>query len=380
MTRIAPVRPLRVFVLMLVVFGAFYLLLGTSTGRANLRATMLVADLLSPTQNSILQGITLEPILTSIQLPTSTHHVEARYYRPSGEGPYGALILVLGYPSNIDDRAINQVAQNLARLGVAVLLPRLPHLKAGELDRRDVDALIDAFEWLENRSEISPNQIGFAGFCVGSSLALLAAEDLRINEQVALVNVFGGYYGLRSYIRSTAAWSAHYNGKEYPWQPSIDTETLLVRNIFRHLPDPQEVNLIRDLLLETEQPTISLSPAGMWAYRLLSASEPGEVDKILSQIPDEHDQFIDDLSPSTNIQQVKAKLYIMHDLSDPFVPNIEAYRLIDGAPDPSRVKAAEFVLFRHVRPDPKLNRLTIVGESLRLIRFLGPLLADLEVN
>ena len=62
---------------------------------------------------------------------------------------------------------------------MAVLVPRLPGLRNGELTRADVDALVESYGWLSRQPGVNPERVGFAGFCVGSSLALLAAEDPR---------------------------------------------------------------------------------------------------------------------------------------------------------------------------------------------------------
>lgn len=370
---------LAVTVLVAVCIATALLLLGSRTARGYLHASALILDLLLPGHDSLLRPFTVEPKLESVVLPILGETTEARFYRPAGNGPHGAIILVLGYPSAIDDEPLNAVAKDLARLGYAVLIPHLPHLRKGELDVEDVEILVRSFEWLQGSQNVDDQRIGFGGFCVGSSLALLAASDERIRDQVALVNVFGGYYDLPSYVRAIAAWSTAYAGQENTWQPSPDTEALLVHNLFRYLPRPEEADVLaRRLLGEVGDDTFLLSTTGQWVYRLLSAPTPAHVDALLDDPPPEYITFVDTLSPSNHIEQLRAKVYVMHDLSDPFVPVVEAYRLVDAMPDKSRLRWAEFSLFRHVRPAPGQNRLQVLTEAVRLTGFLGPLLADLE--
>lgn len=359
-----------------VVALAGLLLALTASGQAHIRAALLVADLLSPTRASILRGLGA-PTKQAVDIPTAAGPAAAHFYTPGGDGPHGGLILVLGFPSDINDPALNQVAENLARLGVAVLIPQLTHLRAGELAESDVQTLIAAFQWLATQPEIAAGHVGYGGFCVGSSLALLAAEDDRINTQVALVNVFGGYYDLTSYMRAIAARSAHYGGREYPWRPAADTEKLLVRNVLAFLGDPDATALQRHFAGD-DADSGALSPAGRWSVAFLSADAPEAADALIAQLPAEYASRLLALSPSAGIDQLHAKLYIMHDLSDPFVPVVEAYRLRDGLPQPSDVRFSQFVLFRHVRPEPGLGRIIVITEGVRLIFFLGPLLADLE--
>jgi dipeptidyl aminopeptidase/acylaminoacyl peptidase len=269
------------------------------------------------------------------------------------------------------------VAHNLARLGVAVLIPRLPHLRSGELAPGDVETLVSAFEWLASQPEIAADRVGFGGFCVGSSLALLAAENPRIADQVALVNVFGGYYNLRTYIRAIAARSAFYQDREYPWRPAADTEALLVSNILYYLDSPEDAALIRAHF--SGQPVDApLTSAGNWAVALLSSTDSGTIDDLLENLPDGYDIRLDAMSPSAGIERLQAKLYVMHDLSDPFVPVMEGRRLMDSISGRLPVQYTEFTLFEHVRPANDQDRIEVIGEATRLIRFLAPLMADLE--
>ena len=353
------------------------ILIATPSGRAHGRAALLVADLLSPTRQSVLRGLP-SPLRQPVSIPTAAGETEANFYLPAGAGPHGALILVLGFPSDIEDQALNQVAANLARLGVAVLIPRLPRLRVGELAASDVEILIAAFEWLAAQPSIAPGHIGYGGFCVGSSLALLAAEDERIRERVALVNVFGGYYDLPGYIRAIAARSAEYSGREYPWRPAADTDTLLAKNVLAYLDSPSDAAALRAHLTGDNATPPALSAAGRWALALLSAGEPQAVDALMAQLPAGYDVRLRAMSPSAGIDRLRARLYIMHDLSDPFVPVVEAYRLRAAAPEPAHARFAEFVLFQHVRPAPGRQRLIVIREAGRLIFFLAPLLAELE--
>src|SRR5690606_9292204 len=159
---------------------------------------------------------------------------------------------------------------------------QLTHLRDGELAESDVQTLIAAFQWLAAQPEIAADHIGYGGFCVGSSLALLAAEDARINEKVALVNVFGGYYDLTSYMRAIAARSANYRGREYPWRPAVDTATLLVHNVLAFLEASDTAALQKHFAGEAAG-NLALSQAGRWALAFLRADDPESAGALLAQ-------------------------------------------------------------------------------------------------
>jgi len=111
----------------LLLLGGLILLLAwlgnTKTGRVFMHSGLLVVDLLLPTDGSLLHRVTQPPVSEVVVIPVSDGEVKAQYFRPAGDGPHGALILVLGYPSNIEDMQLNRLAENLARLGIAVLVP-----------------------------------------------------------------------------------------------------------------------------------------------------------------------------------------------------------------------------------------------------------------
>ena len=67
----------------------------------------------------------------------------------------------------------------------------------------------------------------------------------------------------------------------------------------------------------------------------------------------------------------------MHDVSDPYVPITESYRLADTITDPDKKVYAEFVLFDHVRPRRALDKVALIGEGFRLIRYIGRMFAML---
>ena len=357
-----------VLALLLAVWLAF-----TPTGHA----ALLVTDLTSGSNSSLLRILTRPAAAETITIPSPAGPVEAQLYQPAGDGPHGALVLALGYPSNINDPQLARVADDLARLGLVVLVPRLPGLRVGQLTYRDVEALVAAFEWLAGRPEVDPEHIGFAGFCVGSSLALAAAEDPRINQQVALVNVFGGYYDLLGLLRATAAHSAYYDGQEYPWQPHRQTVELFAQNLLLFVDDPADRTMLTQHFqdgAEGDRPPETTSVFAPIAYGLLTTTEPGAVDALMAQIPAEQLARAAALSPSAGIERLKAQVFIMHDASDPFVPVTESYRLAEAI---NGEVYAQFALFDHVRPDRSSSPLALIWEGVRLTRFLGRLLAEI---
>lgn len=352
-------------------------LLLTESGRSTGRAALLVAGLFAPGETTPLGLLVGEPVVSNVTIPVAGKIVEGRLYAPDDTGSDGALILVAGYPSDIDDRQLASVATDLARMGIVALIPRLPALRNGRLSTDDVAALVAVFEWLSEQPTVAADHIGFAGFCVGSSLALLAAEDPRINGEVKLVNVFGGYFDLTSLLRAVATHSADYRGTTVSWQPAPATVMLVTQNILAQLPRAEDRVLLQRTFGAGEpadETLASLTPEGLTAYRLLSTTESAAFDQVLAELPTAHKAYLVTLSPSRGIADLRARLFIMHDEDDPYIPVGESYRLAAAIVDPAQKQQATFRIFAHVRPRRMADQLILVQDGVKLVGYLDDIL------
>lgn len=370
-------------VAILIALGALFMVAGglllTESGRSAGRAALLVAGLFSHEGKTPLSLLTSQPTVSDITIATQDGDIMARLYEPVGDGRFGALILVAGYPSNIEDLQLSTLAADLARMGIVTLIPRLPALSQGYLSPEDVSALVGSYEWLERRPNVAPDYIGYAGFCVGSSLALLAAEDARINERVRLVNVFGGYFDLATLLHSVATRSYINQGRRFSWRPSESTLLLVTQNAMSRLTPIEREALEQHFEAGANANVLpaTLSPGGLLIAALVYSADPVETDRLLAQLPLDHRDYLAALSPNHNINSLKARLFIMHDESDPYIPVSESYRLADSISDPGRVNRAVFELFAHVRPRQTIDRFILVRDGLKLISYLDDLLGTI---
>jgi len=116
--------------------------------------------------------------------------VHGEYYRPAGEGPFPAVIVL----HILDGRfyVARLVANALAQKGVAALFIQLPYYgdrrPAGKIDLEAVDLpdVVDAVRqgvrdvrrgaaWLRARREVDPERVGIVGVSLGAFMAELAA-------------------------------------------------------------------------------------------------------------------------------------------------------------------------------------------------------------
>jgi hypothetical protein len=74
------------------------------------------------------------------------------------------------------------------------------------------------------------------------------------------------------------------------------------------------------------------------------------------------------ISPSSNIDNLKARALIMHDRDDQLIPSVESRRLADALADRGDLRYTEVLAFEHVRPAGDGNLWLLVKEGYKLFR------------
>ena len=283
------------------------------------------------------------------------------------ERPAGAVLLVFGV-NNLgrNHPAIERVAEALARTGVAVLVPDSRTLLGGRLEAGEVDGIVDAFETLAARPEVDGDRIGIAGFSVGGSLALLAAASDRIADDVRWVNAFGAYADAASYL---AAVSAHRHpapddpSEEVAWTPTPLTREVFLRFVLDQVVDAEDRAALEEAygnaILAGERPdrrpdltTRLHTDAARTVDRLLTARSFAEAGTIIEELPSESLEFIDAISPLRHLDDLSARVWLMHEREDHHVPYTESRVLADALRARGLLEDhTEFRLFDHVQPD-----------------------------
>ena len=156
-------------------------------------AGLALEDLSSGLAPSRLAAQVPQPARESISFMTGGEEREADLYRPL-QGARSGIVLVPGVAAGgRRDARVVAVANTLARLGFAVLVPDMPGVRRYRMRSSDVREVVDAFAWLASRPGLAPpGRIGIAGFSYGVGPVLLAALQPVIREQVKLVLAVGG--------------------------------------------------------------------------------------------------------------------------------------------------------------------------------------------
>lgn len=294
-------------------------------------------------------------------------------FRPAEGGRHGAIVLSLGVrPVERSDPRLRSLADGLARMGVVLLITDSPDLRAGRTLPSEIDALVEAFQYLRGQPFVDPRRVGYAGFSVGASLVTVAAADARVRDQVAFVNFFGGYYDLGEVGRAISTGTIRDQGREEPWESSDLTRELFPQLLIDTLESPQDRQTLMALLaqgrLAEAQSQPSLSPGAQTIAALISARDPAQVDQLLGQLPEPTVKRFSRLSPRYHLAGLRTRLFLMHDTGDHFLPYVESRRFVRDlqARNYPHLRYTEFSLFEHVTPTKALDVLSFTREVHKL--------------
>lgn len=265
-----------------------------------------------PTQKQIELSRGEEKIIADLFVPT-------QWFETAKKPQHSAIILAMGVRTQEKDKPIiRNFANSLSRLGYVVLWPRREILDKGVASYERPETFIAGFDYLSTLEAVNKKRISFVGFSVGSSTAFVAAADSRIAEKVHGFVFFGGYYDLFDYLASLTSNTTMLNNKKITWQPENGA-----------------VSHAEEILKEEQ------------------------VDRVI----------LKSLNPKERLSNFKARIFILHDRNDSYVPYVESIKLQQALP---KDKIGSFVLvdlFAHVQPKKTISMFTI-GEVIKLYQFL----------
>ena len=344
-------------------------------GRTATRTLGLVLQVIPAVPVKPQEWFTDNPSREKIKYPRSDGTGLADIYRIQNGSKRAAILLFLGVnPAGRDDPRVINLGTALAHSGFVVMVPWSETMANKKVDPDDIDSLVHAFQYLSRLEYVDAKRIAMTGFCVGSSMVTVAAQDPRINDQVALINHFSGYYDGRDFLKQIASKSSFYNGAVEPWEPGHLTFNVFINHLIDSLENPTDREHLSHAFLEGDN-TIqlsleSLTHQGQAVYHLLSGVTLKEAEDVISQLPQKFLDDLDAISPRTNLSNLKARIFIMHDREDDAAPVEESRRLADALRDHNNVKYTEFSFFQHVDPTGSLAPVTFIPEALKLYRHL----------
>ena len=319
-------------------------------GRVVVRTVLFLPQVLSGIPVKPLQWVTRAPERVRIEFPLASGQGDADLYLPAGPGKHPAVVFFLGVvPPDRDEHRIVNLSQGLARSGIVVMVPWLKTQNENKIVLDDIDGLARAFQYLRTLDQVDPTRVGMGGICTGASMVTVAAQDGRIAGDVRFINFFAGYYDGVDLVKAIGSRSRFYGDDVSPWKPDSLTMRVMTEHLIDGVTEPSEktflTRLFVDKVADSGGGTVSLSPEAFSVYRLLKGSSPAEVDDLLAQLSPVTLRFLQDISPSTQMERLKARVLIMHDRADTLVPSEESRRLADALGKDGGAYHTEFSLF-----------------------------------
>ena len=373
MRRFVVVAVRRAF-LALVVIGSLLTIFiaATPQGKAGFRAALFVPQVLEvPFKPQ--PWFASDPVRHEVTYPQEIGTGVADVYRiPDGEPRAAALLFLGANAAGRDDEDVVNLGNALARSGFAVMFHWSPTMALQHnIDSVEIDNLVRAFQFLEQQDWVDSKRVGIGGFCVGASFSLVAAADPRISDRVRFVNAFGPYFDAEDLLLQVVTRSRLYQGVRTPWQPDSLTLEVFANELIETVDDMADIDLLTKKYLTGElrdgQPATS---AGQTVDRLLEGVSPGEAAGLYATLPEEFREAMEQISPSRYVDDIKAKLLVLHARDDELVPSAESRRLAEAMADRGDVRYTELLSFDHVRPADGTGRWQLFKEGFKLYRHM----------
>jgi predicted esterase len=324
---------------------------------AHVRTVLLLSNELPQSPGRPLEALTLPPAETRVRLDSAAGPVVADLFVPRRRLALGpeprrpAFLLALGVHLAEPDRpALLHFARSMARLGHVVIWPRGEALDAGAVGLESPETFVAALRYLRQMPEVDGERLSALGFSVGASTALVAAAQPQVAEDVRALVFFGGYHDLPEYLVSVASRSVLAEGREEPWAPHEET-----------------VRRVREV------------PAALGAGGVSHVLEAGTRQEALARLratPAAERAALDRFNPAAHLDDLTARVFILHDRGDFFVPYTESIHLRRALP-PEQVGAFLLTdLFQHAQPRAGLSW-GVVQDVVALYGFARAALAAL---
>ena len=369
-------KSIKIFLVILIILG---ILIATPQVRNSIKAALFIPQILPAIPLKPLEYVSGTPIREKITFTSSQGISEADIYFPSGDGMHAAVVFFMGIvPPDREEERIVALAEGLARTGMVVLIPWLDTQTENRLIVTDIEVLVDAFQHLQNHERVDRERVGMGGICTGASMAVVAAQSHRINEEVAFINSFAGYFDAFDLVKSTAASSRFDDSETSEWSPDSLTKSLVNSHLVEGAGgvDEQILNGIVETGSWNQSEYDSLTLGGKAVLTLLSNPTLPEANEAIRNLNDETYHFLSAVSPSTNMDMLKADVLLMHDLHDKLVPAEESRRFANAVvKNGKNVYHTEFSLFQNavqVHKDETENSgtLNFIKQAFKLYKHM----------
>ena len=310
---------------------------------AQARAVVVISSVLdTPVITPAIRATSGDPRLSDARVAGNPSLVA----KPAGKGPWPAIFVVNGtVPEGRKLPAVRHLAEGFARAGYIAILPDLPGLTEDRITPRTVDAATQAALEISGRPDAEDGEVAIVGVSTGATLALLAAEDPKLDGRVSLVAGVAPFSNMKTVL--SVATTAHYrrpDGKLVPYEAAPFLSYVVARSLVAALPpgrDRQTLSAeIEGVGRESPDPlhdirrrrTDDLGPGAKGVVRLLANRDPERFDDLYAALPDGVHHDLEELSPLSGEGRIGVPVELATGPHDKYFPPSQSYRVVRIAP------------------------------------------------
>ncbi|OGD83450.1 hypothetical protein A2165_03260 [Candidatus Curtissbacteria bacterium RBG_13_40_7] len=347
----------------------------TPIGRPALKTMLLVPEVVPNFPIKPIHYLNKDPQVEEITLQIPQKTIKADLYRPKDNKKHPAIVFSLGTIVTRKSEEVTKFAETLSRMGFVVLVPDLPDFISGFVWTDSVDGLLSSIQFLDTQNFVDKKKMGFAAFCVGASAAIVASEDEKISNKVSFIAAIAPYFSAKEAAEAIILGKAKdSNGSWTDWQPHELSVNTIQTGYIHSVENEAERELMKGHFLTGKKMSgdeiEKLSPETRAIFDFLTNTDDAKFDEIWKRIPDDFkNDVFDYLSPDLKINKLKAKLLILNDKKDTYVPKTEGEKFVKNLPK-NQLYLIEVDSFEHVNPTTKLTRLAAIKQLLNLSKYL----------
>ncbi|MDE2904413.1 MAG: dienelactone hydrolase family protein [Chloroflexota bacterium] len=317
------------------------------------------------------------PRVTTLAYTTRDgYELLADLYEPSDASNSPAIVLVNGVvPEGRDYQVLVDFADGLARTGFVVLVPDALDYPNYRVFPEDIGVLVRGFQALQSRPSVDPDRVGFIGFSMGGSLAMVAAADPEIADQVALVATIGAYYALDAMLRAVTTSTVQAGNGFEPYEPDSYVWLVTRNTLLSAIPDEFDQEALFHLFsLQTPEPDPEelpkwdlgrLGAPARGVYELFTNRDPAAVTPLMDHVRSTLPGVLESISPDAHISRLQAPVALLHDRGDLYVPAQESLRIFDRLGGEPRAQLAVLDVIQHAQLSaPDLSPPVLLGSFL----------------
>ena len=358
--------------LLLTLLAGFFLI--SPWGRPVKSLILLVPEVTPNFPVKLLTLFSSEPNVSEVKVNTSIGETTADIYRPADNKKHPAVVFTLGTLVTRKDAQVVKFGKALSRVGFVVLIPDLPDFLSGIVWTDSVETLISSVEYLDRQEFVDRQKIGFAGFCVGASASIVAAEDKRIADKVAFISAVSPYFDLFSTVDAIVTRKTpNESGNSVKWEPADLTVLTFYNGFINYIQNQEQKDLLKVHFLNekefSEEEMAKLTGDSRIIYEILSSKDKESLDEQMKVLPQGGKDLLTALSPSAKIGDLRAKLFIINDKKDTYVPENEGRKFKENIVK-DNVYFIEVDSFEHVNPSTHLKRWSALKQVFYLSRYL----------